>query len=78
MRAPYPFLLSLTLYCTTLYNLNMRKAATFRLTEHAQKLLAAMSEADGISHTAMLEIAIREAAKKRGVRADSGIQTQNQ
>ena len=37
-----------------------------------------MAEADGISHTAMLEIAIREAAKKRGIRADSGVQTQDQ
>jgi hypothetical protein len=66
------------MYCTTLYNIHMRKAATFRLTGHAQRLLNAMAEADGISHTAMLEIAIREAARKRGIHADTGIQTQNQ
>lgn len=56
----------------------MRKAATFRLTDQAQRLLSAMAEADGISHTAMLEIAIREAARKRGIRADTRIQTESE
>lgn len=41
-------------------------------------LLDAMSKANGISHTAMLELLIREGAKKRGVRADSGIQAPSQ
>jgi hypothetical protein len=31
------------------------------------RLLTAMSQAEGISRTAMLEIAIREAAKKRRI-----------
>ena len=56
----------------------MKRSSQFRLTDHARGLLDAMSQADGILHTAMLEIAIREAAKKRGIRADSGIQAAGQ
>jgi hypothetical protein len=37
-----------------------------------------MSKAGGITHTAMLEIAIREADKKRGIRADSGVQIESE
>jgi hypothetical protein len=36
------------------------------------------ADADGITPTALLEMAFREAARKRGIHADSGIQTQNQ
>jgi hypothetical protein len=56
----------------------MKRATSLRLTEAVLGFLTAMAEADGISYTAMLEIAIREAAKKRGIRADSGIQAQSQ
>ena len=56
----------------------MKRATSLRLTEEALHLLAAMAQADGISHTAMLEIAIREAARKRGIRADTRIQTESE
>ena len=67
-----------TMHRNPWYNLPMKRSTSLRLTEAALHLLAAMAEADGISHTAMLEIAIREAARKRGIRADSGIQTESQ
>ena len=38
------------------------KAATFRLTEEARRLLAELAETLGIDKTAALEIAIRETA----------------
>jgi hypothetical protein len=60
-----------------LYNSGMKRATSLRLTEEALRLLAAMAAADGISHTAMLEIAIREAARKRGIRADPGLQAES-
>jgi predicted DNA-binding protein len=56
----------------------MKQATGFRLTPEARALLDTMSKATGISHTAMLEILIREAAKKRGIRADSRVQSQDQ
>lgn len=68
----------LTIYRKLWYNSGMKRATSLRLTEEALWLLAAMAQADGISHTAMLEIAIREAARKRGIHADSRIQTQSQ
>ena len=55
-----------------------KRSTSLRLSETALSLLAAMAEADGISHTAMLEIAIREAARKRGFDAHTGLQTQGQ
>jgi predicted DNA-binding protein len=57
----------------------MRPTTSFRLTPEARALLDAMSKENGITHTAMMELLIREGAKKRGirVRADSGLQTQN-
>jgi hypothetical protein len=55
-----------------------QRQSTFRLTEEAQHLLKQMAQADGISHTAVLEIAIREAARKRGILADPGLQAQSQ
>jgi hypothetical protein len=45
----------------------MRKPSNFRLSSEALRLLTVMSQAEGISRTAMLEIAIREAAKKRRI-----------
>ena len=55
----------------------MKRSTQFRLTDQARALLDAMSKADGISHTAMLEIAIREAAKKRGIHADLRVQAES-
>jgi hypothetical protein len=56
----------------------MKREAHFRLTEQARTLLALLATADGISQNAVLELLIREAAKKRGIRADSGVQSQDQ
>jgi hypothetical protein len=41
-------------------------------------LLERLAAADGISQTAVMELLIREAARKRGIRADTGIQAQDQ
>jgi predicted transcriptional regulator len=42
----------------------MKKTTNFRLTEEAIALLDALAKARGISRTAMLEIIIREAARR--------------
>jgi hypothetical protein len=52
---------------TLCYNLRMRTPSHFRLSTEALALLEKMSRASGISRTAMLELAIREAAKKRNI-----------
>jgi hypothetical protein len=70
MRAPY----HLTLYHILWYDSGMKRKTSMQLTEEAMRLLAAMAQTDGISMTAMMEIAIREAARKRGIRAYSGVQ----
>jgi hypothetical protein len=57
------------------YHWDMKREAHFRLTEQARTLLALLATADGISQNAVLELLIREAAKKRGLRAESGVQT---
>lgn len=44
-----------------------RELSAFRLTPLGRKLLEKMAKASGISMTGALEIAIREAAKKRGI-----------
>ena len=44
------------------------KAQTFRLTEEARRLLAAIAEKQGVDKTAILEIIIREIAEKRGIK----------
>ncbi|HEU5199290.1 MAG TPA: ribbon-helix-helix protein, CopG family [Ktedonobacterales bacterium] len=56
----------------------MKQPVHFRLSQEAVALLQRLANADGISRTAMLEIAIREAARKRGLHADTGVQTQDQ
>jgi Ribbon-helix-helix protein, copG family len=58
----------------------MKKAATYRLTAAALDLLDHMAKAMGLSHTAMLEVLIRDAARQRGIHADadSGVQVQDQ
>ena len=55
-----------------------KRSTSLRLSEEALRFLAAMADADSISRTAMLEIAIREAARKRGIRADLRVQTESQ
>ena len=58
----------------------MKQHKGYRLSEEALRLLDVLASANGISRTAVLEMAIRTEAKKQGihVRADSGVQTQNQ
>lgn len=60
------------------YNSTMKQPTSFRLSNQARTLLEHMAEELSISQTAMLEILIREGAKKRGVRADPGVQTESQ
>jgi hypothetical protein len=43
-------------------------ATSFRLSKVARQLLAKIAKASGISLTAALEIILREAAKKRGLK----------
>jgi predicted DNA-binding protein len=45
-----------------------RKATSFRLTEEAAKLLAILAEGMGLSQASVLELMIRDWAKKRGMR----------
>jgi predicted transcriptional regulator len=56
----------------------MKYATSFRISDQARALLDRMARETSIAHTAMLEILIREGAKKRGIRADSGVQTESQ
>jgi hypothetical protein len=42
----------------------MKKSATFRLSEEAMNLLVALAQRRGINRTAVLEILIREAARR--------------
>jgi hypothetical protein len=44
-----------------------KRPTSFRLTGEALRLLAVLADKLGISLTAALEIAIREAAKRRGL-----------
>lgn len=45
------------------------KAVTFRLTEEARLLLERIARSQGIDKTAALEVLIREAAEKRGIKS---------
>jgi len=45
-----------------------KKATSFRITEEAQRLLMKLAEKYGVSQTAMLELLIREKAKRDKVR----------
>jgi len=46
-----------------------KPAISFRLSEEAQRLLEAMAEKSAISKTAVLELAIREKARRDGIEA---------
>jgi hypothetical protein len=46
----------------------MKKSASFRFTDSAIRMLKAIAAAMGISQAAALEVAIRDLAKKRGVK----------
>jgi predicted transcriptional regulator len=55
----------------------MKQRSSFRLSPEAMHLLAALAQANGISMTAVLELAIREKAKRQGIHADPGLQAQS-
>ena len=74
MALPY----CLTVYPVVCYNRDMKRETHFRLTEQARTLLAQLALLDGISQNAVLELLIRDAARKRGLHADSGIQAESQ
>jgi hypothetical protein len=44
-----------------------KKVSSYRLSNNAKRLLALLSMQDGISHTAELELAIRERARRKRV-----------
>ena len=60
------------------YTLGMKQRSSFRLSSEAMQLLAALARANGISMTAVLELAIREMAKRQRIHADTGVQSQGQ
>lgn len=74
MALPYCLDVGMTLW----YHTDMKQRMSFRLSDEAVSLLDRLAQANGISMTAVLEMAIRQAAKKQGIHADSGVQTQDQ
>ncbi|HEY7358372.1 MAG TPA: hypothetical protein VH590_17950 [Ktedonobacterales bacterium] len=60
------------------YPVDMKASTHFRLTPAGKALLQQMAEQYGISATAMLEIAIREAARKRGLHAHQRVQAESE
>lgn len=46
-----------------------KQSTTHRLTEEARLLLQALARKSGVSQTAIMEMAIREKAKREGVKA---------
>ena len=58
------------------YPFCMKQHKGYRLSEEALRLLDVMAATNGISRTAVLEMAVRTEAKKQGIeiRADSGVQ----
>ncbi len=49
-----------------------RVAMAFRLTEEAQRLVETMAEENGLSKTSIVEMAIREKAKRDRVKVKQG------
>jgi predicted transcriptional regulator len=54
----------LALYMPGMYNASKKKNATFRLSEEAMRLLTALAQRRGINRTAVVEMLIREAARR--------------
>lgn len=48
--------------------MKIKQASSIRLTLEAKRLLRALAQASGVSMSAMLELAIREKAKREGVK----------
>ena len=55
----------------------MKQRTGFRLSPDAMALLEALAQANGISKTAVLELAIRDIAKKQGVHAPPRLQAES-
>jgi predicted transcriptional regulator len=74
MALPYCLDVGLTLW----YHIGMKQRMSFRLSDEAVSLLERLAQANGISMTAILEMAIRQTAKKQEIHADSRLQAENQ
>lgn len=74
MALPYCLDIGMTLW----YHLGMKQRTSFRLSTEAMSLLDALAQTNGISKTAVLEMAIREAAKKQGIHAYPRIQVEGE
>jgi predicted DNA binding CopG/RHH family protein len=46
----------------------MRTSTNFRLTEEAVRLLHALAEAKGLSYTSLIEMMLRDTAKREGIK----------
>jgi predicted transcriptional regulator len=56
----------------------MKQRTSFRLSNEAMSLLDALAQANGISKTSVLEMAIRETAKKQGIHAHPRLQAESE
>ena len=55
-------------YSTEYYNnMSDKQGTAFRLSEKARLLLRAIADEDGVAMTAVIEAAIRQIAKERGI-----------
>ena len=55
----------------------MKQRTGFRLSPDAMALLEALAAANGISKTAVLELAIRDTAKKQGIHVPPRLQAES-
>ena len=63
---------------TLWYDVGMKQRTGFRFSHEAMSLLEALALANGISKTAVLELAIRDTAKKQGIHAHPRLQAESQ
>lgn len=60
---------SLLVLCGVLpYNNNMKIHISFRLSEEAIRLIKLLAEKKGVSQASIIEMALREMAKKEGIK----------
>ena len=50
------------------YNKRMKNSTSFRLSEEAIRLIKLLAEEKGVSQAAIIEMALREMAKREGVK----------
>jgi hypothetical protein len=72
-----PHLCCLDVGMTLCYHAGMKQRTGFRLSHDAMFLLEALAQANGISKTAVLELAIRDLAKKQGIHAPPRVQAES-